>query len=76
MKKLHALYNEDANKIIKEATQDKAIKNLNFLINLAMVALYAKPVPEEPMTFAKTWNHPNANSMQNGKKQLKRNLLT
>ena len=38
MKKLQALYNKDANKIIKEAAQDKhAIENLNFLINLAMV---------------------------------------
>ena len=27
MKKLQALYNDDANKFIKEATQDKAIKN-------------------------------------------------
>ena len=60
MKKLKALYNEDANKIIKEATPDKiAIKNLNFLIHLAMVTLDTKPVPEEPTTFAKAWNHPN-----------------
>ena len=62
MKKLQALYNEDANKIIKKATQDKAIENLNFLINLAMVITDTMPASEEPMTFAKAWNHPNANS--------------
>ena len=54
MRKLQASYNEDANKIIKEATQDKnAIKNLNFLIDLTMVTSDTKPIPEEPMTFAK-----------------------
>ena len=35
IKKLQALYNDDANKIIKKVTKEKsAIKNLNFLINL------------------------------------------
>ena len=62
MKKLQALYNDDANKIIKEATEDKAIKKLNFLIDLAMVTTDTMLVPEEPMTFAKAWNHPNTNS--------------
>ena len=33
MKKLQALYNNNANKIIKQAAQEKGtIKNLNFLI--------------------------------------------
>ena len=61
MKKLQASYN-DANKIIKKATQDKAIENLNFLINLAMAATDTIPVTEESMTFDEAWNHPNANS--------------
>ena len=58
MKKLQASINKDANKIIKEATQDKAVKNFNFLIDLAMVSTDTMLVPEEPTTFAKTWNHP------------------
>ena len=62
MKRLQASYNDDANKIIKEATQDKAIKNLNFLIHLVMVITDTMPVPEKPTTFAEAWNHPNANS--------------
>ena len=62
MKKLQALYNEDANKIIKEATQNKnAIKNLNFLIDLAMVT-------SDAITMQTL--------MQYVKKQLKRNLPT
>ena len=61
MKKLQALYNDDANKIIEEAMQDKAIENSNFL-DLAMVRTDTMPVPEEPTTFAKAWNHPNSNS--------------
>ena len=62
MKKLQALYNEDANKNMEEATQDKAVKKFNFLIDLAMVTIDTMPVPEEPTTFAKAWNHPNASS--------------
>ena len=62
LQKKQALYNEDANKVIKEATQDKTVKNLNFLIDLAMVTTDIIPVPEEPMTFAKALNNPNANS--------------
>ena len=63
MKTLQALYNEDANIIIKEATQDKnAIKNLNFLIDVAMATSDTQPVPEEPTTFVKAWNNPNSNS--------------
>ena len=44
MKKLQASYNEDANKLIEEATQDKAVENVNFLINLAMVTADTMPV--------------------------------
>ena len=70
MKKLQAFYNEDANKVIEEATQDKAIKNLNFLINLAMVITDTMPVPEEPMTF------PMQTLMQNGEKPFAKSSLT
>ena len=52
MKNLQASYNEDSTKIIEEATHNKAIENLNFLIDLAMVITDTMPVPEEPMTFA------------------------
>ena len=62
MKKLQASYNDDANKIIKEAMQDKVIENLNFLINLAMVTTDTMPVLEEPMTLNEAWDHPNANT--------------
>ena len=51
MKKLQALYNDDANITIKEATQVKVTKNLNFLINLAMVTINTMPVPEQPASF-------------------------
>ena len=34
----------------------------NFLIDLAMVTSNTKPVPEEPKTFNKAWDHPDANS--------------
>ena len=44
MKKLHTQYNHNANKIIKQATkEERAIKNINFLIDLAMVWSYTKP---------------------------------
>ena len=44
MKKLQALYNDNANKIVKQATWEKgAIENLNFLINMAMVSNNFKP---------------------------------
>ena len=37
MKQLQALYNDDANKIVKQAAQEKSTnENLNFLIDLAM----------------------------------------
>ena len=63
MKKLQASYNDNANKIVKQAmNENRAIKNLNFLINLSLVTTNTKPVPEEPKTFTKAWNHPNPNS--------------
>ena len=40
----------------------KAIKHLNFLINLAMVAKNTKQRIEEPQTLHKAWNHPNEDS--------------
>ena len=63
MKKLKALYNNNANKNVKQATQEKSVvKNLNFLINLAMATNDTTPVLEEPKTFSKASDHPNANS--------------
>ena len=60
MKKLQALYNDNTSKIFEQATQEKnAIENLNFLIDLAMVTIDMKPIPEEPKTFTDAWNHPN-----------------
>ena len=42
-------YHDDANKIIKQAAQEKsAIENFNFLIDLAMVTNDTKPVHEDP----------------------------
>ena len=54
MEKLQALYNDDANKIIKQAMNEKwAIENLNFFIDLSMVTTDTECVPEEPKTFTK-----------------------
>ena len=65
------MYNDDANKIDKQATQEKsAIKNLNFLINLAMVTSDTKPLPEEPKTFTEAWNHTNAYSSAKWRKAI------
>ena len=52
MKKLWALYNDDANEIIQQAAQEKSnIENMNFLIDLAIVANNTKPTPEETLRF-------------------------
>ena len=49
VKKLQALYRYDANKIIKQATEEKGtIENLDFLINLSMVSNNVKPKLDEP----------------------------
>ena len=64
MKKRQALYNDDANKIIKEAKQVKVAQNLNFLIDLAIATNNTMPVPEETASFNKAWNHPNATSQE------------
>ena len=63
MKKLQALYNDNANKFVEQTTKEKrAIKNLNFLIDIAMVTNDTKPIPEEPQTFNEAWDQPNENS--------------
>ena len=62
MKKLQTMFNHDAHKIVKQATKKSAIKNINFLMDLAMVTNNTKPVPEEPKIFNETWHHPNKNS--------------
>ena len=64
MKKLQASYNDEANKVIKDSTHVIATKNLNFLINLAMVTTNYVPVPEEPASFNKALNHPNTTSWE------------
>ena len=52
MKNLQALYDDNAKKIFNQAKQEKSvIKNLNLLINLAMVISNTKPVPDEPKSF-------------------------
>ena len=66
MKKLQAAYNNDANKIVKQAMKERsAIKTKNFLINLAIVTNNTKPAPEQCKTFNKAWDHPNTNSCKN-----------
>ena len=63
MKKLQASYNDDSKKIVEQAMQKKgAIKNFNFLIDLAMVSNDIKSTLEKPQMFNKSWNHPNKES--------------
>ena len=60
MKKLQASYNNNANKIVKQAAQEKNTnKNSIFLIDLAIVASDNKPSLDEPQMFKDAWNHPN-----------------
>ena len=59
MKKLQALFNDDANKIIEESIDVKTSENLNFFIDLAMITTESVSVPEEPTSFNKAWNHAN-----------------
>ena len=47
-------------------------KNLNFLINLSMVTIDTKPVPEESKIFIKAWNHPNWNSCKKWQEAIKK----
>ena len=47
MKKMQALYNDNANKIVKHATKN-VLKNINFLIGLTVVSSNTKPNLEEP----------------------------
>ena len=63
MKKFQTSCYDDANKIVKQATQEKsAIEDLNFLIHLVMVTKDIKTVSEETKSFNKACDHPNANS--------------
>ena len=67
------MYNDDANKIIKQAMNKKsAIKNSNFLINSSMVMTKTKCAPEEPNTFTKAWNHSNPNSCAKWQQAIKK----
>ena len=63
MKKLQALYNDNANKIVKQAAWEESTnENLNFLIDLVIVESGTKPSLDEPQTFNEAWNHPNKES--------------
>ena len=55
MKELQAYYKDDANKLVKEASNVKVSQNLNFLIDLAMITNKSIPVH-------KAWNHPDMTS--------------
>ena len=74
MKKLQALFNENTNKIIKQATKEKsAIKNLNFLFYLAMVTNDTKPNLKNPQHSMKIVIIPTKTLAKQGKKQFTRN---
>ena len=63
IKKLQALYNNYTNKNVKQATQKRsANKNLNFFIDLVLVANDTKQNLDELQMFNKAWNHPNEES--------------
>ena len=65
MKKLQPSYNNDANKILKQVTQEKrAMEHLNFLNDLAMLYNDIKPTLKEPKTFNKVCNYPNKESLR------------
>ena len=75
MKNLHAL-NDNANKTVKEAAQEISVNtNLNFLINLAIVACDTKQNEDEPQMFNEACNHPMQNDKENGKRPFTRNLM-
>ena len=62
---LQALYSNDTNEIVVQASEEKSTnENLNFLIDLAMVASDTKPSLDKPQMFNKAWNHPNKESQR------------
>ena len=77
MRKLQASYNDNAKKIVKEAGQKKAKENLNFLIDLATIAMVAedtKPMKNEPQAFNKPGIILIPSHKENGKRPFKRSL--
>ena len=66
MKNLQAPYNEDVNKIVEQAAQEKTTKeHLNFLIDLAIITMVVEDtmlMEDESQTFNKAWNHPSLES--------------
>ena len=62
--KLQALYNDDTNKIVEDATHVKVSENLNFFIDLAMITTESIPVPAEPASFNEAWNHLDVTSRE------------
>ena len=65
IKKLQTSYNDNADTIVKQAVQEKsAIKNSNFLIDVAMVSYDTKQTLKESQMFNKAWNHPKKDSLR------------
>ena len=62
-KQLQALYNDDANKIVEQAAQEKsANEKLNFFIDQAMVASDTKSSLDKLQMFSEAWNCQNKES--------------
>ena len=79
MKNLQASCNEDANKFMEQAEQEKATKkHLNFFTDLAtftMITEDTMSMEEEPTTFYKAWNNPHPKSWIIGKMTHKKILV-
>ena len=75
MKNLQVLSNDDTTKFSSKLLKKNAIKNLNFLIDLAMVTNDIKLAPEKPQIF-KPGIIPTKILVKNGNKQCTRNSWT
>ena len=64
VKKLKALFNNNDNKIVAQALQEKMPSKLKLPNYLAMLTNYTKPAPEEPHILNKAWNHLNEDSQK------------
>ena len=70
MKKLHALYNNYANNIVKEAAQE----NFRFFIDLAMIVGDSRPTEDEPQIFNEAWDHLNLESRRKLQEAIQKEL--
>ena len=72
----HALYNDNVIKIDKKAAQENSAKeNLNFWIDLAIIAMVAediKSTEDEPQSFNKAWKHSNLESQRKGQEAIQK----